>query len=78
MQEVFQPLLFRTNEVQYLCLNDNCFYVESILAFADVVWREVWDSSLHDLAMIPHCPSCNEVMWREEIDANEARKSDNG
>ena len=60
-----QQKLFYCQAVIHMCLNENCFYFECFLDLEDIVWRELWDSQIEDLAMIPHCPSCNEVLWRE-------------
>ena len=49
------------------CANPHCFYCGTLLGVGDVVWREVWDSFLHDLTPVAYCPSCNEPMmyWDE-------------
>ena len=60
-----QEKLFYSGSVLHMCLNADCFYCETVLDIDDIVWRETWDRNIEDLAMIPHCPSCNEVLWRE-------------
>ena len=60
-----QPKLFYTKSVIHMCLNADCFYFETIFDWDDIVWGEQWDSQIEDLAMIPKCPSCGEVLWRE-------------
>ena len=59
-----QPKLLRSN-VTHMCLNKNCFYDQAILDFDDLVWKHLWNSEIEDLDLIPHCPSCDEVLWRE-------------
>lgn len=54
--------------VVHMCLNADCFYCEAILDIDDLVWKSVWSHADEDLTLIPHCPSCGEVIWRE-IDA---------
>jgi len=54
-----------------MCLNKHCFYADSILDFPDVVLKYVWCRELEDLTLVPHCPSCGEVLWREVNDAYE-------
>ena len=63
-----QPKLFYSSAVIHMCLNADCFYCESIMDFEDIVWGEAWDSNIEDLTMIPKCPSCDEVLWREVDD----------
>ena len=62
---MMQPKLFYTQSVIHLCLNSDCFYCETVLGLEDIVWKEQWDSQIEDLAMIPQCPSCGDVLWRE-------------
>jgi len=68
-----QGKLFHTSAYVHMCLNEDCFYCETILDFPDVVLKHVWDSNLEDLTLIPHCPSCDEVLWREVNDAYETQ-----
>ena len=49
--------------IYYWCLNDKCFYVDTRIKLNDISWREVWNSDVHDLDMVPYCPSCNEPLW---------------
>lgn len=49
----------------YMCLNSDCFYCETILRIEDISWKDLWSSEVQDLIMVPHCPSCGEVMWEE-------------
>ena len=63
-----QPKLFHTSAYVMMCLNAHCFYCETIMGWDDVVVRDAWDSDLEDLVPVPHCPSCDEVMWREVND----------
>lgn len=60
-----QPKLPLLSGVVHMCLNADCFYCEAIMDLDDLVWKEVWSSEYADLEMIPHCPSCGEVIWRE-------------
>jgi len=59
------PMSRRDGRVVHMCLNSNCFYCETIMSVNDLVWKEIWDHSLESIEMIPHCPSCGEVIWRE-------------
>ena len=56
-----QPKLPMFN-VMYECGNPDCFYVGSLLTLEDVSWRDVWNSNLQDLDLIPICPSCADPM----------------
>lgn len=51
--------------IAHMCLNADCFYCEAILDIDDLVWKPIWNSEIEDLDLIPHCPSCDEVIWRE-------------
>jgi len=63
-----QPKMFYTSVYIHMCLNSDCFYCETILSLSDIVFKETWNSEIEDLDMIPHCPSCGEVLWREVND----------
>jgi len=54
--------------ISYLCLNNECFYVESYLSFDDVNFKHVWNSEIDDLDMVAHCPSCGEPMIHENYE----------
>jgi len=69
------PSLLTRAAVLHYCLNKDCFYVDSILDLDDIVWKEVWNSEIEDLDMIPHCPSCQEVLYREVNDDACAEKT---
>ena len=60
-----QEKLFHTGVYILMCLNADCFYCESILDATDCVLKHVWSSEIEDLTLVPHCPSCGDVMWRE-------------
>jgi len=69
---MYQPLLpIARQGVLYICLNEACFYVDAVLAVNDCVWKHVWNSDLQDLDLLPHCPSCGELIWRERDDSQE-------
>ena len=46
----------------HYCLNNDCFYVETLLGVNDCVWKETWSNEVHDLILVAYCPSCNEPM----------------
>ena len=52
----------------YECANPECFYCGSLMDLEDVIWREMWNSEIRDLDVIPFCPSCAEPMmiWSNE------------
>jgi len=62
---IFQPSLFETSAYSMYCLNNDCFYLNSLLSVSEAVWKETWSSEIEDLVLVPHCPSCQEVLWRE-------------
>ena len=63
--DAIQKKMFYTSEYIHMCLNADCFYCETILDVTECVLKDVWDSNYEELVLIPHCPSCGEVMWRE-------------
>jgi len=54
--------LERDRALSYECMNPQCFYVETLLSFSDVIFKERWSSEVHDLIMVAHCPACIEPM----------------
>ena len=46
----------------YECANPDCYYCGSLMGLEDVTWKDVWNSQIGDLDLIPMCPSCNEPM----------------
>ena len=54
--------------VHYECANPECFYVGALLTFEDVCWKDVWNSEIDDLDLVPTCPSCQDPMmiWRDD------------
>lgn len=62
------PSLVIGAAVLHICVNKACFYDDSLIDLDDIVWKEVWNSEIADLDMIPHCPACHEVLWREVDD----------
>ena len=62
-----QPKLPLNTSLLYECANPECYYCDALLDMEDVTWKEIWNSELRDLDLIPHCPSCNEPMmiWSE-------------
>jgi len=64
-----QPKLpLRVHNVQYECVNPNCFYESALLDFDDLVWKHLWCSQLEGLELVPYCPSCNDpvIFWSED------------
>lgn len=50
----------------YECVNPQCFYNEAQFNHTEVVWKDMWNSDLGDLDMIPYCPSCQQevIFWQ--------------
>ena len=48
-----QPKLPLHFGIEHICINDQCFYVDAILSFDDIVWKEVWNSEIKDLDCVP-------------------------
>lgn len=59
----------------YECMNSDCFYCATLSRLEEVHWKEVWNSEIEDLDMIPTCPSCNEPMafWDYDTESEMAR-----
>jgi len=61
--------------LNYECANPDCYYCGTILWLDDVVWKEIWNSEIHDLDCVAHCPSCVQPMmiWEDEDGKDESQ-----
>jgi len=50
--------------VLFECINQHCFYHETLLKWSEVVVKEEWNGET--LEPVPKCPSCNTTMARYE------------
>lgn len=54
--------------ILFECVNSECFYDGALMDSDDLVWKDVWNSHIGDLELVPCCPSCREfvIYWEED------------
>ena len=50
-----------------ICVNDRCFYNETILRLEDLTWTHRWNNALETLDVVGLCPSCQTECERHEL-----------
>lgn len=68
--EARQAYLFRHRQTDYECVNPDCYLAGVYMGVEEVALKNVWDSALGTLTLVPYCLDCNcEVLfWHVDDD----------